>query len=81
MTVLFHTKSFHTETKLILLTNGIELNALLTQVLRVDNDIILGFSISDQYTDPFRVRSHANVLFEIVLEDVVQSKTCGENTN
>lgn len=63
-----------------MLTNGIELNVLITQVLRVDNDIILGFAISDQHTNLSRVRSHPNVLFEIVLEEVVQSQTWNEDT-
>lgn len=73
MTILLHTIS------LCELTDGIELDALITQVLRVDNDIVLGFAISDQHTDLSRVGSHPNILFEIVLEEVVQSQTCNED--
>lgn len=58
------------------LTDSVELNALITQVLRVDNDVVLGFAVSDQHTNLSRVRSHSNVLLEIVLEQVVQSQAC-----
>lgn len=62
-----------------LLTDRIELNALITQVLRVGNDVVLGLSVSDQHTNLARLKPHPNILFEIVLEDVVQSQTCNED--
>lgn len=62
------------------LTNGIELNALITQVLRVDDDVVLGFAISDQHTDLSRGGPHPHILSEVILEDVVQSQACNKQT-
>lgn len=59
-----------------LLTDGIELNALIAQVLRVSDDIILRFAISDQNANLPSAGSHPDVRFEVVLDDVVQSQTC-----
>lgn len=63
-----------TKTDLFSLTDSVELNALIAQVLRVEEDIVLGFSISDQHANLSGFGSHPNVLLEIVLEEVVQSQ-------
>lgn len=43
--------------------------------------IILGFAISDQHANLSSIRSHPNILLEIVVEDVVQSHACNEDIN
>lgn len=42
-------------------------------------NIILRFPVGDQHSNLSRVRSHPNVLFEIILENVVQSHACNES--
>lgn len=60
-------------------TNCIELDVFASQVLSSHMNIILGFAIGDQHSNLSRVRSHPNVLLEIILEDVVQSQACNES--
>lgn len=62
-----------------LLTDGVEFNALIAQVLRMRNDIVLGLAVCDKYTNSLGVGPHPNAFFEIVLENVVQSQTCNED--
>lgn len=42
-------------------------------------NIILGFAIGDQHSNLPSVRSHPDILFEIILKDVVQSHACNES--
>lgn len=62
------------------LTDGVQLNAALSQVLRVENNIILGLSIGYQDSNFARFWTHPNVGSEVVLEDVVKSHSCASET-
>lgn len=62
-----------------LCTNSIELNVFVAQVLSSQVNIILRFAIGDQHSNLSGVRSHPNILLEIILEDVVQSHACNES--
>lgn len=57
-------------------TDCIELDVFATQVRSSHVNVILGFAIGDQHSDLSGGRSHPDVLFEIILEDVVQSQAC-----
>lgn len=57
-------------------TDSIELNVFITQVLSSQMNIILRFAVSDQHSNLSRVRSHPNILFEVILENVVQGHAC-----
>lgn len=67
------------QTNWSLLTDGVEFNAPIAQVLRMLNDVILGLAVRDQYTNPLGVGPHPNAFLEIVLENVIQSQTCKED--
>lgn len=58
------------------LTNSIELNVAVSQVLWIYNDFILGFSVSDQDAYFAGVWTQPHVGFEVVLKDEVQSHSC-----
>lgn len=62
------------------LTDGVELNAAVSQVLRVENNIILGLSVGYQDSDFAGFWAHPNVGSEVVLEDVVKSHSCASET-
>lgn len=66
------------ESKSAFRTDGVQLDALVAQTLRVDVDVVLGFAVSDQHTDLQRFGSHPHVLFKVVLKDVVQSQACDD---
>lgn len=53
------------------LTDGIELDATVFQVLWVEKNIVLGLSIRDQNADFARVWTHSYIGLKVVLEDVV----------
>lgn len=57
-------------------TDSIELNVFTAQVLSSQVNVILRFAVGDQHSNLSGVGSHAHVLFEIVLEDVVESHAC-----
>lgn len=63
------------------LTDGVQLDAAVPQVLRVEDNIILGLSVGDQDSDFAGVWAHPNVGSEVVLEDIVQSHPCTSETN
>lgn len=60
-------------------TDSIELDVFATQVLSSLVNVVLGFAIGDQHSNLSGVGSHPDVLFEIILEDVVQSHACNES--
>lgn len=60
------------------LTDGIELNARVTQFLRIHYNLVLRFAIGNKDADLTRIGSHTHVCFEVVLEDVVQGHTFGK---
>ena len=58
------------------LTDSVELDAAVSQLLRVEDNFILGLSVSDQDTNSAGLVTHSHVGFEIVLVDVAQSHSC-----
>lgn len=60
----------------ISLTDCIELDAAVSQVLWVEDDFVLRLSISDQDTDFSGVWTQSYTGFEVVLKDVIQSHSC-----
>lgn len=56
------------------LTDGIQLDVLVPQVLRVHCDVVLRLAVSDEDADLPGLWTHTDVSFEVALEDVVQCK-------
>lgn len=59
------------------LTDGIELNAGVTQFLRIHYNLVLRFAVSNKDTNLTRIGSQTHIWFEVVLEDVVQGHPFG----
>lgn len=59
------------------LTDGIELNARVTQSLRIHYNLVLRFAVCNKDANLTRIGSHTHIWFEVVLEDVVQGHTFG----
>lgn len=55
------------------LTDGVQLDAVVSEVLGVEDHVVLGLSVSDQNADLASFWTHPHVGFEVVLEDVVKS--------
>lgn len=62
------------------LTDGVQLDAAVSQVLRIEDDFVLGLSISDQDADFAGIWTQPDIGFEVVLKDVVQSHSCKMGT-
>lgn len=77
MTAIHCSSTCGLKQNLYLFTNDIALNALVTQPLRSDIYLILGFAISDQHNNLSRIRSHPDLL--VVLEGAGQSEACNED--
>ena len=57
-------------------TDGVELDALVPELLGAEDDLVLGLSVSDEHADLARVRTHPHVDLEVVLQDEVQRHAC-----
>lgn len=60
----------------ISLTDCIELDAAVSQVLWAEDDFVLRLSVSDQDTNFSGVWTQSYIGFEVVLKDVIQSHSC-----
>ncbi len=63
------------------LTDGIELNAGVTEFLRIHYNLILRFAVGNKDADFTRIGSHTHIWFEVVLKDVVQGHTFGNRSS